>query len=83
VFRNSYTHLTWSFKSVWSRVSFMVEVVTIVDSLLRFLGACCSGSMFTAPVDSAYISVNLSGAKKLRVNITSGGSFSAANVGTG
>jgi hypothetical protein len=45
-------------------------------SLLGFLGSSCSGSMFSAPIISVSMSVDLRGAKKLRVNITFGGSHS-------
>jgi hypothetical protein len=63
------------FKSLWSRVSFMVEVIIIVGSLFRFLGAYCSDSVFSAPIDSRF--------EVVADNINFEDSLSAANVGTG
>jgi hypothetical protein len=63
VFRNLYSTLTWSFKSLWSGMRFVVEVIIIGGSLFGFLGASCSGSAFSASVVSVSISVVLRGAK--------------------
>jgi hypothetical protein len=51
VFRNSYFPLTWSFRSLWSRMRFVVGLIIISD-LPGFLGASFSGSVFYAPVVS-------------------------------
>jgi hypothetical protein len=45
VFRNSYSPLTYSFKSFWSRMRFVVEVITNGGGLLDFLGASSSSSL--------------------------------------
>jgi hypothetical protein len=78
VFRNSHSLLTWSFKPRWTRIRFVVDVITIGGGLPCFLGASCSGGVFSAPVNSVSIPVVL---KKLRVNIAFGGSLTAAGVG--
>jgi hypothetical protein len=62
---NSYFPLTCSFKSLWSRMRFVMEVITIGGGLPDFLGASCSGSAFCAPVVSVSLSIVLSGAKIL------------------
>jgi hypothetical protein len=82
VFRNSYSPLTCSFSSLWRRIKFVVEVITIGGGLPDFLGVSCSGSVFSAPVVSVSMSVVLRGAKKLRVDTAFGGSLTAADVGT-
>jgi hypothetical protein len=83
VFWNSYSPMTCSFKSLWSRMRFVVDVITIGGHLPDFLGASCSRSAFCAPVDSVSMSAVLRGAKTLRVNTTFGGGLTAADVGTG
>jgi hypothetical protein len=45
VFWNSYSPLTLSFKSFWSRMKFVVEVITIRGGLHDFLGDSCSSSL--------------------------------------
>jgi hypothetical protein len=59
VFRNSYFPLMCSFRSLWSRLSFDVEVITIGGGLPSFLGASCSGGAFSA--SGLYVSVSSSG----------------------
>jgi hypothetical protein len=61
----------------------VVEVITIGGSLPGFLGASCSGSVYSAPVVSMSMSVVLRGMKKLQVNTDFGGSLTAVDVGTG
>jgi hypothetical protein len=73
VFWNSYSSLMWSFKSLWSQMRFVVEVVIIGGSLHGYLGASCSGYVFSVPVISVSMSVALSGVKNLRVNTAFGG----------
>jgi hypothetical protein len=63
-------------------MTFAVEVITIDGSRLGVLEDSRSGSAFSAPVMSVPMSVVLSGAKKLRVIITFGGSFTVSVVGT-
>jgi hypothetical protein len=82
-FRNSYFPLPLSFKSLCSRMRFVVEVITICGGLPDFLGASCSGNVFSAPAVSVSMSVVLRGAKKLRINTAFGGSLTATDVGTG
>jgi hypothetical protein len=83
LFRNSYSPLTCSFKSLWSRTRFPVEVIIIGGGQPDFLGASCSGSAFSAPGVSASMSVILRDAKKLRIKAAFGGSLAAADDGTG
>jgi hypothetical protein len=83
VFLNSYSPLTCSFKSLCSRMRFVVEVVTIGGGLPDFLAASYPSSAFSAPAVSVSVSVVLRGAKKLRVNTAFRGSLTAADVGTG
>jgi hypothetical protein len=59
----------------------MVEVITIGDSLADFLRASCSGSAFSAPVVSVFMSVALRGLKKLHVNTAFGGSLTSLDAG--
>jgi hypothetical protein len=80
VFRNSYSPLTYSLKSPWSRMNFMVQVITIGDGLRDFLGASFSGR-FSVSVDSVSMSLVLRCAKKLRVNTVLVGSLLAADFG--
>jgi hypothetical protein len=61
---------------------FVVEVITD-GGLPGFLGAFCSGSVFSAPVVSVSMTVVLKGAKKLQVNIAFGSNLTAPDVGTG
>jgi hypothetical protein len=42
--------LTWSFKSLWSRMSFVLEIIIISGGLPGFLGAPCYGCVFSASV---------------------------------
>jgi hypothetical protein len=56
------------FKSLWSRMRFVVEVITIGGGLPRFLGASSCGSVFSASAVSVSMPVVLRGVKKLRVN---------------
>jgi hypothetical protein len=62
---------------------FVVDVITISGSLPGFLGASCSGSVFSALAVSVSMSVVLLGAKNLQVNTAIGGSLTAADAGTG
>jgi hypothetical protein len=59
-----------------------MEVITIGGGLPDFIGASCSGSAFSAPEVSVYMSVVLRGAKKLRVITAFVGSLTAADFGT-
>jgi hypothetical protein len=59
--------LTCSFRSLWSRMRFVVEVFTIGGGLPDILGVPCSGSVLCTSVVPVSISVVLRGAKKLRV----------------
>jgi hypothetical protein len=68
VFRKLYSPLTWSFKSLWGRLRFVVEVITIGGGLPRFLGASFSGSVFSAPVVSVSVSV-LRGTKSCELTL--------------
>jgi hypothetical protein len=79
---NLYSPLTCSFKSLWSRMWFVVEVITVGGGLLCFLGASCSGSAFCASVIPVSLSIVLRGAKNLRVNTAFGSSLTAADVWT-
>jgi hypothetical protein len=83
VFRNSYSPMTCSFRSLWSRIRSMVEVITIGGGLSHFLGASCSVRVFSAPVASVSMSMSLvqRGAKKLRVMAALVGALSAADFG--
>jgi hypothetical protein len=45
-----------------------------------FLGASCSGTVFSAPVVSVSMSLVLRGAKKLRVDTAFGGSLRAVDI---
>jgi hypothetical protein len=60
------------FKSLWRRMRYMVEVITIGDGLPGFLGASSSGSAFSTLVVSVSMSVVLIGVKKLRVMVAAG-----------
>jgi hypothetical protein len=82
VFRNSYSSLTSSFKSLCSRMRFVVEVIIICGGLPDFRGDSCSGRVFSALVVSVFMSVVLRGAKTLRVNTAFGGSLISADIGT-
>jgi hypothetical protein len=82
VFRNLYFPSTWSFKSLWSRMRFVAEVIAIGGGLPGFLGASCSGSAFSAPVVCMSMSVVLRGAKKLWANTTFWCSLTAVDAGT-
>jgi hypothetical protein len=63
-------------------MSFVVEFVIIGGGLPCFLGAFCSGSVFSAPI--AFVSKSvLRSAKKLLVDTAFGGSLTAADVVTG
>jgi hypothetical protein len=55
-------------KSLWSRMRFVKEVSVIGGSLLDFLGASCSSSVFASSTVSVSMPVVLRVAKKLRVN---------------
>jgi hypothetical protein len=46
--QNSYTPLTRSFKSLWSRMRFVVKGIITGGGLPCFLGASCSGNVFFA-----------------------------------
>jgi hypothetical protein len=59
-----------------------VVAVIISGRLHDFLGASCSSSAFYAPVVSVCMSVFLRGAKKLRIDITFGGSLTGVDIGT-
>jgi hypothetical protein len=59
VFRHSYSPLTCSFRSLWCRIRFVIEVLTIGGGPPNFLGASCSGSAFCALVVSMSTSVDL------------------------
>jgi hypothetical protein len=72
VFRKSYSPLACSFRSFWSRVRFVVEVIINGGGLPGFLGASCSGNVSSVSVVSVSTSVVLKGAKKLRVNAAFG-----------
>jgi hypothetical protein len=63
------------FKLLWSRMRFVVEDITNGGDLPDCLGDFCSGSAFSAPVISVFMSVVLRGAKKLWVNTAFEGSF--------
>jgi hypothetical protein len=67
VFRNSYCPLTWSFKSLWSWMSFVVVVIFIVVGLPAFMGASYTCNVLSALVVSVSMSLVRRGAKKLRV----------------
>jgi hypothetical protein len=82
VFRNSYSHLTCSFRSLWRRIKFVVEVITIGGGLPDFLGASCSGSVFSAPVVPVSMSLVLRGSTKFRVIIALIGSLTVVSFGT-
>jgi hypothetical protein len=59
---------------------FVAEVITIGGGLPDFLGACYSGSAYSAPVVSVILV--LRGANKLRVVTAFAGSLKAADFGT-
>jgi hypothetical protein len=59
---------------------FVVEVIIIDGGLPDFLGASCSGSVYSAPAVSVSMSVVLRDAKKLRLITAFGGSLTAAVV---
>jgi hypothetical protein len=73
VFRNSYSPLTCSFKSLWSRMRFLLES--------DYLRASFSGRVFSASVATVSMSLVLRGAKKLRVITVLVGSLPAADFG--
>jgi hypothetical protein len=54
----------------------------ICGDVRDFLGASCSGSVFSVPVVAVSMSVVLRGARKLRIKTTFGGSLKAADDGT-
>jgi hypothetical protein len=60
----------------------VVEVITIGGGLPDFLGASCSGSVFSAPVVSVSMLLVLRDAKKLLVITAFVGSLTAADFGT-
>jgi hypothetical protein len=61
---------------------FVVEDIITDGGLPHFLGASCSGSVFSASLVSVSMSIVLRGAKKLRVNTAFGGSLKSADDGT-
>jgi hypothetical protein len=63
-------------------MSFVTEVIIVDDVVPNYLGASCSGSVFSAPVVSVSMSEVVRGVKKLQVNIAFGGRLTAADVGT-
>jgi hypothetical protein len=76
VFRNSYSPLMFSFRSLWSRIRVVVEVITIGGGLPGFLGASCSSSL-------RVYSLILRGAKKIRINTVFRGNLKTGDAGTG
>jgi hypothetical protein len=50
------------FKWLWSRIRFIVEVITVGGGLPGFLGASCSGNAFSAPVVSVSMTAVTRGA---------------------
>jgi hypothetical protein len=82
VFRNSYSPLSRSFRSLWSQINFVVEVITIGDGLPDFLGTSCSGRVFSVPAVSMVMSLVLTGAKKLRVGPAFGVCLTDVDIGT-
>jgi hypothetical protein len=70
--------LDMDLKSLWSRMRFMVEVITVGGGLSDLLGGHWSGSAFSTPVVCVSMSVVLRGVKKVRVNPVFRGNLTAA-----
>jgi hypothetical protein len=58
----------------------MVDIIT-GGGLPSFLGAPCTGGVFSAPVVTVSMSMVMRGAKKLRVNSAFGSTLTSADVG--
>jgi hypothetical protein len=60
-----------------------LDVITIGGGLLGVLGVSCSGTVFSVPVVSVFMSVVVRDEKRLRVITAFGGSWRPVDAGTG